>query len=314
MPPATSVSMAGLRQTVPATWTRFACAQCRRTLATTPAVASGHNRWSKIRHEKGAADLKKTALRTGFTKNLTLYSQLYGPDPNMNAQLASVMQNAKKAGVPKAVIEAAIARGQGKSADGARLDNVTYEIMMPPSVALIVDLETESKARALQDLNSIIRRKGGNMTSTKFFFTHRGRVILAPAEKEGEETPEVTVDDILEDAIEAGAEDVESDEEGQIVVWTAPLQTNAVVTAVEEDRFKAKLSVISADTIWAYNEETQAPLGDSSGGQSLVEQRKLLELVAAFRAYADVRAIYSNVAQGEASDEIWQQLAQDLDW
>ena len=334
--------MASLRQAVPAAWKRYACAQCRRSLATTPTVASGHNRWSKIRHEKGAADLKKTALRTGFTKNLTLYSQckyllllyffksarrrlthlVYGPDPNLNPQLASVMQNAKKAGVPKAVIEAAIARGQGKSADGARLDNVTYEIMMPPSVALIVDLETESKARALQDLNSVIRRKGGTMTSTKFFFTHRGRVILAPAEAEGEAAAaaaaaaaaEVSVDDILEDAIEAGAEDVETDDDGNLVVWTAPLQTNAVVTAVEEGRFKAKVSVVSADTIWDSNKETQAPLGDSSGGQSLVEQRKLLELVAAFRAYTDVRAIYSNVAQGEASDEIWQQLEQDLDW
>ncbi|CAK7244734.1 MAG: hypothetical protein STHCBS139747_006280 [Sporothrix thermara] len=322
MPPASVVSMASLRQAVPAAWKRYACAQCRRSLATTPTVASGHNRWSKIRHEKGAADLKKTALRTGFTKNLTLYSQLYGPDPNLNPQLASVMQNAKKAGVPKAVIEAAIARGQGKSADGARLDNVTYEIMMPPSVALIVDLETESKARALQDLNSVIRRKGGTMTSTKFFFTHRGRVILAPAEAEGEAAAaaaaaaaaEVSVDDILEDAIEAGAEDVETDDDGNLVVWTAPLQTNAVVTAVEEGRFKAKVSVVSADTIWDSNKETQAPLGDSSGGQSLVEQRKLLELVAAFRAYTDVRAIYSNVAQGEASDEIWQQLEQDLDW
>ncbi|CAK7211871.1 hypothetical protein SCUCBS95973_001271 [Sporothrix curviconia] len=309
--------MAGLRQTVPTSRARYACAQCRRTLATTPAVASGHNRWSKIRHEKGAADLKKTALRTGFTKNLTLYSQLYGPDPNMNAQLAAVVQNAKKAGVPKAVIEAAIARGQGKSADGARLDNVTYEIMMPLSVALIVDLETESKVRAMQDLNTVIRRKGGTMTSTKFFFTHRGRVILTPATEKTESDvsiPKVSVDDILEDAIEAGAEDVEADEEGQLVVWTAPLQTNAVVTAVEEGRFKAKLSVVSADTIWAANKETEAPLGDSSGGQILVEQRKLLELVAAFRAYTDVRAIYSNVAQGEASDEIWQQLAQDLDW
>ncbi|CAK7567705.1 MAG: hypothetical protein SEPTF4163_005673 [Sporothrix epigloea] len=311
--PAITVSKAGLRQLEPATWTRYACAQCRRNLATTAVAASGHNRWSKIRHEKGAADLKKTALRTGFTKNLTLYSQLYGPDTNLNPQLASVVQNAKKAGVPKAVIEAAIARGQGKSVDGARLDNVTYEIMMPPSVALIVELETESKARALQDLNSIIRRKGGALSSTKFFFTHRGRVILAPSETEVE-TPEVSVDDILEAAIEAGAEDVESDDDGNLVVWTAPLQTNSVVKAVEDGCFKAKLSVVSADTIWATNKETQSPLGNGSSGQSLTEQRKLLELIAAFRAYTDVRAIYSNVVQGKASDEIWRQLEQDLDW
>ncbi|CAK7198855.1 hypothetical protein SEUCBS139899_001522 [Sporothrix eucalyptigena] len=311
MPPAAVACMASLRQAMPAAWKRYACVQCRRTLSTSPAVASGHNRWSKIRHEKGAADLKKTALRTGFTKSLTLYSQMYGADPALNPQLASVVQNAKKAGVPKAVIEAAIARGQGKSADGAKLDNVTYEIMMPPSVAIIVDLETESKARALQDLNAIIRRKGGTLTPTKFFFMHRGRVVLGPAEDSSEE---VSVDDILEDAIEAGAEDVEADEDGNIIVWTPPMQTGSVVSAIEGGPFKSKLSVVSAETIWAVNEETRSPLGDGNHGQSAVEQRKLQELVAAFRAYADVKAVYSNVAQGEATDEFWHQLEQDLDW
>lgn len=243
---------------------------------------------------------------------------MYGPDIGMNAQLASVVNNAKKSGVPKAVIEAAIARGQGKSADGGRLETATYEIMMPPSVALIVDLETESKARALQDLNAVIRRKGGTMAPTKFFFTRQGRVILAPADGESSTAddkgiPAVSVDDILEDAIEAGAEDVETNEDGNLIVWTAPLHTGPVVAAVEEGRFKVKnLTVVSADTVWSVNEATQAPLGDGVGS-SAVEQRKLLELVAVLRAYPDVKGIFSNVAQGKASDDMWQQLVQDLD-
>ncbi|ERS99945.1 uncharacterized protein SPSK_09533 [Sporothrix schenckii 1099-18] len=322
MPPI-SPSLASLRA-APSPWTRYACAQCCRSFGSSPVVASGHNRWSKIRHEKGAADIKKTQLRSNFTKTITLYSQMYGPDVNMNPQLASVVSSAKKSGVPKAVIEAAIARGQGKSADGGRLESATYEIMMPPSVALIVDLETESKARALQELNSVIRRKGGTMAPTKFFFTRQGRVILGPAasatastsegESTGEDVAPVSVDDILEDAIEAGAEDVETNEDGNIVVWTAPLHTGPVVTAVEEGRFKVKnLAVLSADTVWSANEETQAPLGDGTGN-SAVENRKLLELVAAFRAYPDVKGIFSNVTQGRAPDDVWQQLVQDLDW
>lgn len=69
------MSMVGLRQAAPSGWKRYACAQCRRSFAISPAVASGHNRWSKIRHEKGAADAKKTVLRSNFTKTVTMYSQ-----------------------------------------------------------------------------------------------------------------------------------------------------------------------------------------------------------------------------------------------
>lgn len=238
----------------------------------------------------------------------------------MNPQLASVVNSAKKAGVPKTVIEAAIARGQGKSATGARLEATTYEIMMPPSVALIVDLETENKAHVMQELNAIIKRKSGTLSPTKFLFTRQGRVVLGPKETEGDvesaganDAAPVSVDEILEDAIEAGAEDVDDYEDGNLVVWTEPLKTGPVVAAVEEGRFKApNLAVVSADTVWSTN-ETLAPLGNGKG-ESSAENRKLVELVAALRAYPEVKAIYSNVAQGEASDEVWQQLVQDLDW
>jgi transcriptional/translational regulatory protein YebC/TACO1 len=235
---------------------------------------------------------------------------VYGPDVGDNPQLAATVNSAKKAGVPKAVIEAAIARGQGRSADGARLEAATYEIMMPPSVALIVDLETESKARALQDLNALVRRKGGSSTSTKFFFARRGRVVFGLADHDGgggvSPVP-VSADDILEDAIEAGAEDIETDDDGNIVVWTPANQTAAVVAAIAA-KFKTRLAVVSADTIWSPNEETRSAVG---AGEDL---RKLAELLTALRSYADVRAIYSNAARAGASDDVWQQMAQDLDW
>lgn len=240
---------------------------------------------------------------------------MYGADLAVNPQLAAVVASAKKAAVPKAVIEAAIARGQGRSADGARLESATYEIMMPPSVALIVDLETESKARAVQDLNAFVRRRGGTVTPTKFFFARRGRVIFDETDAEDGLNPDdpITADDILEDAIEAGAEDVETDEDdGSIVVWTPPLQTGAVVNAIAASAFGDRLAVRSADTIWAVNEDTRAPLAAGHGrGDDL---GRLVELVASLRAYPDVKAVYANATQGEAPAEIWQQLEQDLDW
>ncbi|OAA52953.1 DUF28 domain containing protein [Niveomyces insectorum RCEF 264] len=309
-----------VRVGVPTPWLRLACAQCRRSLSASPAVASGHNRWSKIRHDKGAADAKKTALRSSFTKALTMYSQLYGGDVDTNPRLAATVTAAKKAGVPKAIIEGAVARGQGRSADGARLESATYEIMMPPGVAVIVDLETTSKLRAMQDLNALVRRRGGSATPTKFFFTRRGRVVLggtaAAAETEDERgsagsagsagVRAVAADDILDDAIEAGAEDVETDEaSGRIVVWTPPLQTAAVVDRVAP---KFGLAVRSADTVWAANGATLAPVGQGD------DLRKLAELVASLRSHPEVRAIYANAVQGDAPDEAWQQIAGELDW
>ncbi|EFW98469.1 duf28 domain containing protein [Grosmannia clavigera kw1407] len=307
---ATSV-MASFRSGSMAPWTRLACMQCCRAFSHSPALASGHNRWSKIKHEKGAADAKRNLLRSGFSKNLTLYSQLYGSDLGSNPQLATTVAAAKKAGVPKATIEAAIARGQGRSADGARLEIITYEIMMPPSVAVLVELETESKARAMQDLNTLVRRKGGTGTPTKFFFSRRGRVVLGSdadpdaADPADAPPPDVSADDLLDDAIEAGAEDVETDEDGNIVIWTLANQTSAIVSKVAP---KFSLATLSAETIWTPNEDTLSPVGEGD------ELRRLTELVTTLRTYPDVRAVYANVAQGEASDESFQQIAQELDW
>ncbi|EPE09619.1 hypothetical protein F503_07395 [Ophiostoma piceae UAMH 11346] len=329
MPQVGAAAMRGLRpaslsfQGAQSALKSLVCAQCRRSLSSSAVAASGHNRWSKIRHEKGAADLKKTALRSNFTKTMTFLSQMYGADLSLNAQLAATVTNAKKCGVPKAVIEAAIARGQGRSASGANLEHTTFEIMMPPSIALVIDAETESKARATQDLNAMIKRKGGVVKSTKFFFARRGRVVFGEKEVDSENGEQaapsqgepVSADDILEDVIEAGADDVETDDEGNIVVWTPPHQTAAVVNAVtggaagQESKFKDRLTVLSSDNIWSVNEETRAPLGNRPD-----ELRKLTEMIAALRAYQDVRAIYCNAVQGDAPDEIWQQLEQDIDW
>ncbi|OAA66019.1 DUF28 domain containing protein [Niveomyces insectorum RCEF 264] len=250
-----------VRVGVPTPWLRLACAQCRRSLSASPAVASGHNRWSKIRHDKGAADAKKTALRSSFTKALTMYSQLYGGDVDTNPRLAATVTAAKKAGVPKAIIEGAVARGQGRSADGAR------------GIAAAAETEDE-------------RGSAGSAGSAGV------RAVAA--------------DDILDDAIEAGAEDVETDEaSGRIVVWTPPLQTAAVVDRVAP---KFGLAVRSADTVWAANGATLAPVGQGD------DLRKLAELVASLRSHPEVRAIYANAVQGDAPDEAWQQIAGELDW
>ncbi|AEO57847.1 hypothetical protein MYCTH_2304543 [Thermothelomyces thermophilus ATCC 42464] len=274
------------------------CAQCRRAFVSSPILQAGHNKWSKIRHDKAANDMKKNAARTLFCKNITLYSKLYGPDPNLNPQLASAITAAKKASVPKDKIEAAIARGQGKSSGGEALESITFEAMMPPSIALIVDLETESKLRALQDLNQMVKKAKGSPSSSKFFFSRLGRVVF----EKSESGPDV--DQVMDDAIEAGAEDLEHDADGNIVVWTQPSDTMQVCKSVGS---KFGLKILSSDIVWTANEDTKTKLDASD---ELVHFTELLE---ALREYPDVQAVYSNVTKGAMSDEQWAKIEENLD-
>ncbi|RMZ83598.1 hypothetical protein DV738_g962, partial [Chaetothyriales sp. CBS 135597] len=166
--------------------------------------ASGHNRWSKIRHDKGANDKIKSREHGGA-------------DPSLNSKLAIAIANAKRGQLSKSSIESAIAKGQGKSLSGAPLENVTVEAMLPHGVAAIIEYQTESKAKVLQDIRALINKKGGSITPTAYI-----------------------VDDVLEEAIEAGATDVTSEDDGQVVVETEPADVVAVSERLQE-RLKAQV-------------------------------------------------------------------------
>jgi transcriptional/translational regulatory protein YebC/TACO1 len=200
--------------------------------------------------------------------------------------------------VPKDKIEGAIARGQGRSSAGAALDSLTFEAVMPPSIALIVDVETESKLRALQELNQMVKKAKGSASASRFFFSRLGRVVFEKGESG------LDVDHIMDDAIEAGAEDLENDADGNIVVWTQPSGTMQVCKAVGS---KFGLKILSSDIIWAANEDTKTKLDAS---EELVNFTELLE---ALREYPEVQAVYSNVSKGAMSDEEWAKIEDNLD-
>ncbi|KAK3900177.1 transcriptional regulator TACO1-like protein [Staphylotrichum tortipilum] len=274
------------------------CLQCRRAFVASPPLQSGHNKWSKIRHKKAANDAKKNKARTIFSKNITLYSKLFGPNPDNNPQLAAAINTAKKASLPLDKIEGAIARGQGRTSTGAALEPISFEAMVPPSIALIVDLESESKLRALQDMNQLVKRAKGSSGSSRFFFSRLGRVVFEKG------TSGLDVDQIMDEAIEAGAEDLENDADGNIVVWTQPAETMQVCQAVGG---KFELKILSSDIIWTANEDTKAKLDASE------ELASFTELLEALREYPEVQAIYSNVSKGDMSDEDWARIEDNLD-
>ncbi|KAI0880830.1 YebC-like protein [Annulohypoxylon maeteangense] len=272
------------------------CALCRRSLSSSLLLRSGHNRWSKIRHKKGAADAKKNTQNSNFSKNLTLYSKLFGSDPRLNSRLATVIAVAKKAGMPKANIDIAIARGQGKSSSGAGLESLTVEIMMPSSVAMVVEVETENKLRALQDLRGIIRKCGGTITPIAYLFTRLGRIVLKGKSDDD-------FDGIMMQALEAGAEDVEQDENGDVVLWTQPNTTHQVAQAMSE---AISAEILDSDIIWS-------PVADKVKLDRSTAAASINSLLAALRNESDVQAIYANVERGTVSEELWETIEDNLD-
>lgn len=223
---------------------------------------------------------------------------MYGPDVKTNSALANAIAVAKKSSMPKDVIEQAVARGQGRSLTGAALENMKFEVMMAPSVAFILEVETDNKLRVLQDLGVTIRKLKGRMTATEFFFSRRGRVMY-------EKHATLDIDDMLDDLIELGAEDVETDDEGNVVVWCQPSQTMQVAQGGTK---KFGVNILSSDIIWSPNEETRSTVN------SLADVKLLAEFTDAVKEFPEVRSIYCNATRGESiPEDEWADFEENVD-
>jgi transcriptional/translational regulatory protein YebC/TACO1 len=156
----------------------------------------------------------------------------------------------------------------------------------------MIDIETDNRKRALQDLRYLIKTHKGTVTPTQYLFTRRGKVLF-------EDEQQLGVDGVLDEAIEAGAEDVETDEEGNILVWTEPSD----VTAVAEKLGKSlDLKVKSAELIWHPNADTLAPL------DSVESAKAMVDLVEALEEAENVQGVYTNVSQGAIDEESWSEF------
>ncbi|KAK6949735.1 hypothetical protein Daesc_008056 [Daldinia eschscholtzii] len=289
--------------------TAFAiCAQCRRSFASSAVLNSGHNRWSKIRHEKGAADAKKNTQRSGFAKNLTLwsryadgarYSVWAGPESQFAASRRDrsrkerylerdgsetykpqkIYSNEDRglAGMPKANIDIAIARGQGKSSSGVGLEAMTLEVMIPPAVAMVIEIETDNKQRVLQDLRSLVKKHRGTVTPTAFLFDRLGRSVL----KGDPEVDEEKFDDVMMIAVDAGAEDVQQDKSGNVVVWTQPHETHQKAQDLSRE---LQTEIISSEIVWS-------PSGDKVKLDDEEAATNIAAFLTALQEYPDVQGV-----------------------
>ncbi|KAI9718906.1 MAG: hypothetical protein M1812_003790 [Candelaria pacifica] len=275
----------------PFVFSNYQCPRCR-AFTTRSSVWSGHSRWSTIKHDKGKNDAAKTKQRNVLSQELMQASKSFGADPTTNPRLAGVITAAKKAGFPKASIEAAISRGQGRSPSGAALESLTIEAILPPSIALIIECETDSKTRTLQDLRLLIKNHGGSPTPTNYLFDKKGRILFQRKDGFG-------VDEILDEAVENGALDVEIDDEGRILIYTQPSATKTTADALAD---KMGLQIQYSDIKWVPKDDTVVGLDSDR------VIKDLIAFVEEVQDHSSVQGVYMNAAQGKVPDEAWMDL------
>lgn len=199
---------------------------------------SGHNKWSSIKHKKGAADAKRGKIFTKLIKEITIAAKDGGGDPDGNPRLKTAIQSAKAANMPQDNIIRAIKKGTGEL-EGVSYEEVTYEGYGPGGVAVMVDCTTDNKNRTVAEIRRIFSKSAGNMGESgcvNWMFDRKGQIII---EKEG-----VSEEQIMNMALEAGAEDVVDME----TVWeirTEVTDLYAVSTALAEAGFTIEESKLS---------------------------------------------------------------------
>ncbi|MGR3464735.1 YebC/PmpR family DNA-binding transcriptional regulator [Limimaricola sp.] len=243
---------------------------------------AGHSKWANIQHRKGRQDAARSKLFSKLSKEITVAAKMGDPDPEKNPRLRMAVKEAKSVSVPKDVIDRAIKKSQGGDAES--YDEIRYEGYGPNGVAVIVEAMTDNRNRTASNVRSTFGKSGGNLGETgsvSFMFDRKGEIYYPASVGDA--------DTVMMAAIEAGAEDVESDEEGHWI-YCADTDLNEVATALEAELGESETTKL----IW--KPQTRTPL-DLEGVQ------KLMKLVETLEDDDDVQNVTTNF---EASDEVMQ--------
>ena len=234
---------------------------------------AGHSKWANIKHRKERQDAKRGKIFTRLIKEITVAARMGGGDPNMNPRLRLAVDKAQDSNLPKDTIERAIKRGSG-GLEGANYEEIRYEGYGIGGAAVMVDCMTDNRTRTVADVRHAFTKHGGNLGtdgSVAFLFRHCGQMVFAPGTDE---------DKVMEAALEAGAEDVVTNDDGSIEVITAPHDFSRVREALQKSGFKPELS-----------EVTMKPTAESTlAGEDAARMQKLLD---AIEALDDVQEVYT---------------------
>ncbi len=242
---------------------------------------AGHSKWANIQHRKGRQDAKRGKLFTRLIKEITVAAKLGGGDATANPRLRLAMDKASEANIPKDTLQRAIQRGAG-GMDGATYEEIRYEGYGIGGAAVIVDCMTDNRTRTVAEVRHAFSKHGGNLGtdgSVAFMFRHCGQLLFVPGTSE---------ERVMEAAIEAGAEDVLTDDEGGIEVICQPGEFGSVKAALEKAGLKAEVAEITM------RPETAAPLA----GEDAQKMQKLLD---ALENLDDVQQVYTNAEFDETS-------------
>ena len=234
---------------------------------------SGHNKWSTIKHKKGAADAKRGKIFTKIIKEISVAAKLGGADPAANPRLRTAIDKAKAENMPKDNMERAIKKGAG-GLDGVTYEEIVYEGYGPGGVAVLVDVMTGNRNRSVSDIRSIFSKSNGNMGEAgcvAWMFDKKGLISF---------DKDVDFEQLFEAAIEAGADDV-AEEDDQYEVTTAPSSFIEVRDALLAKGFKSVAAEVTMVP------QTLVPL---EGKQA----ESMLKLMDKLEDCDDVQNVYAN--------------------
>ncbi|HPR05971.1 MAG TPA: YebC/PmpR family DNA-binding transcriptional regulator [Denitromonas sp.] len=240
---------------------------------------AGHSKWANIQHRKGRQDAKRGKVFTKLIKEVTVAAKMGGGDPASNPRLRMAIDKARGESMPKDNIENAIKRGTGQL-EGVSYEEARYEGYGIGGAAVIVDCLTDNKVRTVADVRHAFSKYGGNLGTdgcVAFQFSHCGQLMFAPG---------VDEEALMDAALECGAEDVITDDDGSIEVVTSPADFSTVKDALEAAGFKAE-----------FGEVTMKPMNETElTGDDEAKMQRLLD---ALDSLDDVQEVYTSAVFGD---------------
>ena len=237
---------------------------------------AGHSKWANIQHRKGRQDEKRGKIWTRVIREIMVAARAGGPDPQVNARLRLAVDKAKAANMPSDTIKRNIDKATGQLG-GVHYEEIRYEGYGVGGAALMVDTMTDNKVRTVAEVRHVLSKHGGNLGtdgSVSFQFKHCGQLILAPGTSE---------DKVMEVALDVGAQDVLTDEDGSIEVLTEPAGFESVKAALENAGLAPAMAEIT------YRAEVSVALSD----EDRVTMQKIID---ALEDLDDVQEVYHNAA------------------
>jgi YebC/PmpR family DNA-binding regulatory protein len=246
---------------------------------------AGHSKWANIQHRKGAQDKKRGKLFTKLIREITVAAKMGGGDLDANPRLRLAVDKAKAQSMPKDNIERAIKRGSGES-DGDDFFEIRYEGYGPGGTAVMVDCLTDNRNRTVAEVRHAFAKYGGNLGadgSVGYLFDKVGQLLF---------TPDSDEDDVMEAAIEAGAEDVLVEDDGSIEVLTAPDEFEGVRDAMVAAGLESESAQVTMRA-------------STSSTLDVKEAGSMVKLLETLEDLDDVQEVYSNA---DISEDVLEQL------